>query len=242
VQDDLAFSRRKLLQGGALVVGFAMLSVMRNLARSTGGAAKPAAVTEVDSFIAINPEGRAIIYSGKVDIGTGPRMAFTQSAAEELNLPMESVSMIQGDTLLTPDQGPTSGSFSIQNGGMQLRRAAAAAMDALREQAAARLRVWKDAVKSADGVLFAPGGRSVTYGQVIGGKAFSITLDPKKPASTKSPANFSLVGSAPRQNIAYRFFGHAGRTQGSGRSLSAVAIGRKSVSGRLAKGEKPSLR
>jgi nicotinate dehydrogenase subunit B len=77
---------------------------------------------------------------------------------------------------------------------MQLRRAAAAAMDALREHAAARLRVPKDAVKSADGVLSAPGGRSVTYGQVIGGKAFSISLDPKRPTSTKSPANFSLVG------------------------------------------------
>jgi nicotinate dehydrogenase subunit B len=52
----------------------------------------------------------------------------------------------------------------------------------------------KDALKSADGVLSAPGGQSVTYGQLIGGKEFSISLNPKKPAPTKSPANFSLVG------------------------------------------------
>jgi CO/xanthine dehydrogenase Mo-binding subunit len=44
--------------------------------------------------------------------------------AEELDV-LSDVAVIQGDTALTPDQGTTSGSLSIQNGGMQLRQAAA---------------------------------------------------------------------------------------------------------------------
>jgi len=50
------------------------------------------------------------------------RTALTKIVAEELDVPMRHVMVIEGDTALTPDQGTTSGSFSIQNGGMQLRR------------------------------------------------------------------------------------------------------------------------
>jgi nicotinate dehydrogenase subunit B len=194
MHDQLALSRRKVLQGGALVVGFAFLPLEKGHALGIAAAPKSVAVTEVDSFLAIDIRGHVTIYSGKVDIGTGLRTAFTQIAAEELELPIGSVTIIQGDTLLTPDQGPSSGSNSIQNGGIQLRQAAAAAMEALREQAASRLAVSKDVLTASNGVLSAPGGRSVSYGNLVGGKAFSITLDPKNPRPTKSPANFSLVG------------------------------------------------
>jgi nicotinate dehydrogenase subunit B len=60
----------------------------------------------------------------------------TQIAADELDVPMASVEVIQGDTALTPDQGPTYGSLSIQNGGVQIRQAAATARGALLDQAA----------------------------------------------------------------------------------------------------------
>jgi CO/xanthine dehydrogenase Mo-binding subunit len=55
-------------------------------------------------------------------------------------VPLDRVTVIQGDTLLTPDQGPTFGSLSIQNGGAQLRRAAATARRKLLEQAADKLK------------------------------------------------------------------------------------------------------
>ena len=49
-------------------------------------------------------------------------------------MPFSSVTLIQGDTALTPDQGPTCpGSLSIQNGGMQIRQACATAREALLE-------------------------------------------------------------------------------------------------------------
>ena len=91
---------------------------------------------EVGGFIAIDAKGTVTIYSGKVDLGTGAITAITQIAAEELSVPFGRVTTIQGDTLLTPNQGPTYASLTIQNGGMQIRRAAATARDALLDQAA----------------------------------------------------------------------------------------------------------
>jgi nicotinate dehydrogenase subunit B len=192
--NQFAVSRRKLLQGGgAIIVGFALYPAFRSYAQSPPGA-KPVALTEVDSFLAIDGNGMTTIFSGKVDIGTGLRTAFTQIAAEELDLPLNSVTVIQGDTLLTPDQGPSSGSNSIQIGGMQIRQAAAAATGALLKEAATRLGAKPEDLKAANGVISGPGGKTVSYGALVGGKTFSVTLDPKKPVPTKAPKDFSLVG------------------------------------------------
>src|SRR5205085_2852565 len=79
------------------------------------------------------------LFSGKVDLGTGIRTAMAQIAAEELDVGFDSVTVVQGDTLLTPDQGPTYASLSIQNGGMQIRPAAATARQHLVGRAALRL-------------------------------------------------------------------------------------------------------
>jgi CO/xanthine dehydrogenase Mo-binding subunit len=128
-------SRRKVLKGsGALVVSFSFAgSIGEAIAQgaapagAAGAAAKPVAVTEVDSFLAIDPKGMVTVYSGKIDFGTGIRTAMAQIAADELDVPFSAVKVIEGDTLLTPDQGKTWGSLSIQAGGIQLRNAAATA-------------------------------------------------------------------------------------------------------------------
>ncbi len=127
-------SRRAFLKtGGALVVIFAV---------GDGGAAAPAmpgktvAGDQVDGFLAIDSKGRVTVFSGKVDLGTGIQTAMAQIAAEELSVPLDRITVIQGDTALTPDQGVTFGSLSIQNGGMQIRQAAATARDALVSQVA----------------------------------------------------------------------------------------------------------
>jgi nicotinate dehydrogenase subunit B len=194
MDDPLAVSRRKLLQGcGAVIVGFSLYPAFASNAQDATSA-KPVVLTKVDSFLSIDSQGHATIYSGKVDIGTGLRTAFTQIAADELDLPIESVTILQGDTLLTPDQGPTSGSNSVQIGGMQIRQAAAAARRALVEEAALLLHAKPEELAVVDGVVKAPTGESATYGALIGGKSFSITLNPKKPVPTKEPKDFSLVG------------------------------------------------
>ncbi len=189
-----SLSRRDVLTGGgALIVAFALNPHGSAIAQPAPGS-KPLALTEVDSYLAIDSSGAATIYSGKVDLGTGVRTALAQIAADELDLPLHAVTIIEGDTALTPDQGPTFGSLSIQIGGVQIRQAAAAARSALIAEAALMLRAKPEELRVAGGIIKAPDGETLSYGALIGGKRFSITLDPKKPVPTKDPKDFALVG------------------------------------------------
>src|SRR5262249_18849736 len=150
---------------------------------------------------AIEPKGLCTVYSGKVDLGTGVRTALSQIAAEELNLPLSAVTLVEGDTSLTPDQGNTWGSLTIQIGGMQIRNAAATARDALLEEAATGVGVKKEELSVSDGIV-SGGGKRTSYGELIGGKQFSLKLDHTKPAKAKDPKEYRLVGkSVPRLDI-----------------------------------------
>jgi CO/xanthine dehydrogenase Mo-binding subunit len=180
--------------GGALVVTF---SLTRPGAVAAGEAtpAKTVASDQVDGFLAIDAKGRVTVYSGKVDLGTGVRTAMTQIAAEELSVPLNRVEVIEGDTLLTPDQGPTYGSQSIQIGGMQIRQAAATARQLLLAEGATRLGLDKGAVVAEEGVVRPKaGGKGVAYAALIGGKDFHLAIDGK--ARTKDPAEFTIVGKS----------------------------------------------
>jgi nicotinate dehydrogenase subunit B len=206
----IEISRRNMLKsaGGALVVSFVLGHTDQALALpQASSGAKPLETTEVDSFLAIDADGVATIYSGKVDLGTGVKTALAQIASEELDLPLSKVNIIQGDTALTPDQGTTWGSLSIQIGGMQIRQAAAAARAKLLAEAASRLGVPTSELTVSDGTI-SGGGRGVAYAELIGDKAFAITLDPKAPVPTKDPKNFKVVGQpVPRLDIPAKVFG-----------------------------------
>jgi nicotinate dehydrogenase subunit B len=195
-------SRREVLKGGALVVSFSWLGVpMPSVAQNAPGAGKPLALNEVDTFLAIDAKGMVAVYSGKVDLGTGVRTALTQIAADELDVPLKSVTIVQGDTALTPDQGPTFGSLSIQVGGTQIRNAAAAARHALLGLASGVLGVSPEEMTVKDGVI-SGGGKSVSFGDLIGGKSFSLAVDHKAPPKTKDAKDFKLVGApVPRLDI-----------------------------------------
>ena len=83
--------------------------------------------------------GGISVHSGKVELGTGVQTALTQIVIEELHFASAKVRYVQGDTLTTPDQGTTAGSETIQNGGPELRAAAATAFQALLDLAARHL-------------------------------------------------------------------------------------------------------
>ncbi len=202
-------TRRDLLKagGGVLVVSFVLGGEFPQALAGEELTAKPVSPTEVDSFLTLGDDGMVTIYSGKVDLGTGVKTALAQIAAEELDLPLDKIVIVQGDTALTPDQGTTWGSLSIQIGGVQIRQAAAAARVKLVSVAASRLGVAADDLRVDDGVI-SGGGKSVSYAELMRGKSFSITLDPKAPVATKNPKDFKLVGkAAPRLDIPGKVFG-----------------------------------
>lgn len=217
ISDTPALSRRALLGGaGALVVGFSLRPAAAQAPAApaatpaglpTAGLTKPVNVDEVDAYLTIGADGRVSVYSGKVDLGTGVRTALTQMAAEELDLPLASVTLIQGDTGLTPDQGPTYGSLSIQNGGAQIRQAAATARKALLGMAAERLGVAPETLRLADGsVVGADNDQKIAFAELIGDRLFDLKVD--KAAKPKDPALYTLVGrSVARLDIPAKIFG-----------------------------------
>ena len=186
--------RRNFLKAsGMLVVAFSLESAFRSTPARAAAATKPILPTDVESFIAIGQDGKITVYCGHVDLGTGVQTAIAQIAAEELDVPFSRVTVIQGDTALTPDQGITSGSFSIQGAGMQIRQAAATARQALLVMAAQRLGDSAEGLAIADGVIRSKSkGKLVEYGDLVGAQTLSLTVD--KSARLKAPGDYTIVG------------------------------------------------
>ncbi len=203
-------NRRDFLKGtGILIVSFSLPALTKTAFSQSGTSAnkKTVALDDVDAFLAIDPTGGVTLYSGKVDLGTGIGTALTQIVAEELDVPFARVHVIEGDTALTPAQGKTWGSLSIQNGGMQIRQAAGTARHALLQEAAKQLGVpAEDLIVEQGTVRSRSGGTQVTYGELIGGKTFSLKLD--KQAPLKDPATYKIVGQpVPRFDIPEKMTG-----------------------------------
>src|SRR5207248_2525917 len=93
----------------------------------------------LSQWLRVHRDGTVSIYSGKVEIGQGILTALAQIAAEELGIAIERIRMVPADTAVSPDEGVTSGSLSIQDCGVALRRACAHARALLLERATARL-------------------------------------------------------------------------------------------------------
>jgi nicotinate dehydrogenase subunit B len=181
------FSRTAFVKGGgALVVGFSMLGAATagkaNAAIDPFESLGPHDQGSVDSWIVINADNSVTLKSGKVELGQGTSTGLLMIAAEELDVAMSQMRWTVHDTNVTPDQGTTSGSQGIQTGGQQVRAAAAAARDKLMDLAAANLGVAKSSLSVTNGVV-SGGGRTVTYGALLGGKLFGARI-PGSPTPT----------------------------------------------------------
>src|SRR5947209_17792708 len=84
-------------------------------------AANPA----LSSWIRVSPEGHVLISPGKVEIGQGIVTALAQIAADELDVEIVRVHMVRASTAVSPNEGVTSGSLSVQQSGRAVRHACA---------------------------------------------------------------------------------------------------------------------
>ena len=173
----LAPSRRQALVGGGLLVAFSFASQSgAQLAGGGEGGAAPKAVRPdlpgslkhtpiLDAWIRIAPDGKATVFSGKAELGQGIRTALLQVVAEELDMPPAAITFITADTALTPDEGLTAGSHSMQDGGTALANAGANVRLLLTRAAARQWRLAPEALStSGDGHVVAPDGRRLGYG------------------------------------------------------------------------------
>jgi CO/xanthine dehydrogenase Mo-binding subunit len=155
----------------------------------------------VEGFLRLTPEGRLEVFSGKVDLGTGVRTALSQMVADEIEMPIESIDLFQGDTAITPDQGPTYGSLTVQNGGAQLREAAATLRQALVGEAAQQWKVEPETLHCQQGRVRAVDGRSLRFQELVAKGPLSLAID--STVVLKDPARFEVVGrSVARPEVA----------------------------------------
>jgi CO/xanthine dehydrogenase Mo-binding subunit len=135
VTDHLTLSRRSVLITGALVLSFSSRNLLAQTAEPPP--AQPAAPPPpkrpgslkdspfLDAWIRVDANGAITVFTGKAELGQGIRTAITQVAAEELEVPFESLKLITADTAQTPNEGYTAGSQSMQESATAVRNAAA---------------------------------------------------------------------------------------------------------------------
>jgi len=154
----------------------------------------------LDRWLRINRDGTVSVFPGKVEIGQGILTALAQIVAEELDVALERIRLSPTDTRYSPDEGMTSGSQSITDGGAALRYAAAEARDLLLQRAAAKLGVSIEQLTVADAVIEARTGGRVSYWDLATDDLLAREATGEirpKPAS----AHRIIGTSAPRRDI-----------------------------------------
>ena len=115
--------------------------------------------SRLDSWLRIDKEGIVHVFTGKPEIGMGVGTAYAQIVAEELDVPVDHVHLVMGDTASTANQGGVGGSTSIMLGSKPLRNAAANARYLLMQMASRRLGVPVEELEVRDGVVSREGAR-----------------------------------------------------------------------------------
>jgi nicotinate dehydrogenase subunit B len=211
-------SRRDFLRSsGLLVVSFGAISLEPGLLGAAGAQAPAAAATggpypdrdfrQLDSWIAIREDNTATFYVGKTDLGQGTGTAFRQIMSDELDIAYDKTSLVMGSTDVTVDQGGSGGSDAIQTDGLPMRRVAAEARRVLLDLASARFGVPAAQLAVSEGVIVvtADPSKRVTFGELIGGKRFNVTLTGSNTDATTGLARFKtvqelkIVGQSPRR-------------------------------------------
>ncbi len=209
-------NRRNFVKAsGGLLIAFSFLDPIRALAQAASGEGPvaPPDSARLYAWIAIQPDNTGTLFTGKVDTGTGIEIALAQIAAEELDFPVERLSVVMGTTSKTVDQGPSYGSRTVRYAGPQIRHAAAAGRQALLDLAAAHFTLPVRQLSTRDGKVFVTGAqaRSISYGELVAGKQLDITIGASGTAFgmkvapgavLKDSSTYTLVGrSVPRKDI-----------------------------------------
>lgn len=193
---DSGFPRREFLKwGGYLAIGFSLLGgqvyAQRNQQERLPGSLGDA--PDINSWLRIGEDGSVKVFTGKLELGQGIRIAIAQMAAEELNLDTERVSVVLADTGQTPNEGYTAGSRSIRNSATAVRYAAASARERLLSLGAEELGVPVEQVKTTEGVVSTKDGKSsVSFGSLLKGRKLEGPV--QLPVRLKPKEHYRYVG------------------------------------------------
>ena len=213
----LILDRRHVLAGsGALIVSFALSHAYAQDQAPAATAPKPpgslATAPYLDAWIRIDADGGITAFTGKAELGQGFKTAFQQIAAEELDIPFASLTVITADTRRTANEGYTSGSHSMQDSGTAIQNAAAQVRALLVAEAARRLDLQAESLRTENGAVIAPDGQHLSYGELVAHDMLHVEAQPV--SKLKDPATYKVMGQpVPRVDIPAKVTGGAAYIQ-----------------------------
>lgn len=186
----------KFLGAGIVVVSVLKPAVVATQESGGGGRRRGESLPqEIDAWLHIGESGKVTVFTGKVEVGQNIRTSLTQAVSEELQVPIEQIEMVMGDTQLTPFDMGTFGSRTTPTMHLQLRKVAAAARDALIGLAAAQWKTDAQHLVAENGkVTDLKNHRSLEYAALTKGQQLTQALpaeDPLIPA-----ANWKVAGQS----------------------------------------------
>jgi CO/xanthine dehydrogenase Mo-binding subunit len=182
-----------VLGGGLLVVSTVPRAEAQESGRGGQGRAVP---REIEGWLHIDEQGRVTVYTGKTEIGQNIRTSLAQTVADELRVPLTSITMVMADTDLVPYDAGTFGSQSTPRMAPQLARAAAPAREMLIDRAAELWRVDRATLRAEDGRITS-GSRAVTYGELTRGQKLTGAIAADTPVA--APDTWTLRGTAQKK-------------------------------------------
>jgi CO/xanthine dehydrogenase Mo-binding subunit len=191
-------SRRDFLKAsGMLVVSVGALSIadFESLQAQGAGPYPDPDFHQLDSWIVIRQDNTATYYVGKTDLGQGTGTAFRQIMSDELDFPYDRSTCVMGNTDITVDQGGSGGSDALQTDGWPMRRVAAEARRVLLEMGAMHFGVPVARLDVRDAVITVKGdpSKTITYGELIGGRKFNVSLTGRNTDETTGIAKLKPV-------------------------------------------------
>lgn len=148
---------------------------------------------DLDSWVCINADGTITLYSGKVELGQDLRTSIAMIGADELDVSFERVQVVMGDTALTPDEGYTTASLSLETSGNAIRYAAAEVRHVALAMAQTLLEVPVENLTVSDGTITdTSSGHSTSYWELLGGQKLNRRLSGN--IRPKRPEAYNIVG------------------------------------------------
>ena len=197
-----AIDRRKFLKltGGGLIVAFVLHDLFSFTGETLSTEACRVPASGVGAWIHIGEDGKVTVYTGKVEVGQNIRTSLSQIVAEELMVPLSSVTMIMGDTDLVPFDAGTFGSRTTPQMGTQLRKAAATAREALVEMAAKNWNTAAENLKAENGMIVnTAANKKIGYGKLTKGQQLLMPISEN--VKTIAPKDWKVAGkSVPKIN------------------------------------------
>ncbi len=188
-------SRRNFLKiaGGSILIFFTVGPSPLLTQDETADGARRDLPSDFNAFLKIGEEGKVSCFTGKIEMGQGVITSLAQMLADELDISVEAVAMVMGDTDLCPWDMGTFGSRTTRFFGPPLRAAGAEARRVLLELASEHLHIAVERLATEDGFVFDTTNRTrrVSYAKLTEGKRIERHL--VAPVSVKKPSEFRVM-------------------------------------------------